>query len=247
MKSKEEREWIQKIENKEDRILLSNILENYHRFQKTSIPVSSDFLNERELELVKNALSYWKIPYSAYRPTEASERFIIQFGEDDFLTFYRIKVQALRHADVLGALFGCGFSPNMIGDIFIQEDAIYITNLKKYDRLLQQEFRQIGRVSITLEMVEKLPQILRSYTDIWLTASSPRLDLILSKLIKKSRSQTEEYQKSKRVLVNYQSISKVYFLKEQDILSVEGIGKFIVREIQEKKNGKLRILIQKYK
>lgn len=223
MKSITEREWIQRIEGKEDKILLSNILDSYHRYEKTGIPISSDFLNERELELVKRALAYLKIPYHVYFPVDACERFIVSFGEGQFLSFYRISGHALWHRDVLGALFGCGFSTSMIGDIFVLEDAIYLTNLKKYDSILERELVQIGKHSVSLEKIELLPEISRKFEDVWLTVYSMRFDLIVSKLLNLSRSKTEAYIKTKRVFINYQEVLKVYFLKEQDILSIEGV------------------------
>lgn len=241
-----EKEFIAKIKLKEDKMLFSYVLDKYYQYKKSNISLSSNFLNDRELELLGNGLKYLKIPYQTYRPNDECERTIIYFGEyENFVTFYKINITGIKHSDVLGALFGCGFSYSMLGDIFILEDQIYITNLKKYDFLLETSLIKIGSKTIQLEKIKNFPQITRKFKNISISANSARLDLIISKLLKLSRKDTLEYMKKKKILLNYSEINKVVNLKEKDILSIEGYGKVIINEILDSKNN-IRINIKKY-
>lgn len=247
MKNSREKDYIHKILNKDERLLLSKILDRYHRFQKTHVSESSDFLNIAEKNLVENFLKYMGFPYEVYIPNEHCERFIIYFGEfEDFVSFYQISISSIRHKDVLGSLFSIGFTSSMIGDIFVLEDMVYFTNLSRYNSLLESSFTEIGHHKIQLKRLDTLPVVSREFQDYWISVSSMRFDLIVSKLCHMSRRQAESYLKDKRVFVNYQIVSRIYFLKVGDILSLEGYGKFRIFNIQNLQNGKLRVCVQKY-
>lgn len=241
-----EKEFIQKLKSKDEKILLSYILDKYHQYEKTGISTSSNFLNSKELSFLENSLTFLKIKYNKYQPGDSCDRSIVYFGEyNDFVSFYQINITEVRHTDVLGSLFGSGFTHSMIGDIFVLEDIVYITNLEKYNNLLEVAFTKIGKKPIKLIRIEHLPVIERKYLDLSILVNSTRLDLILSKLLKISRKDSLEYLKKKRVLLNYTEIDKTKNLKEGDILSIEGFGKVVVKEIVDSKKG-LKIIIKKY-
>jgi len=144
-----EKEFIAKLKTKEDKLLLSYVLDKYYQFKKSGISTSSNFLNERELKFLENSLTYLNVPYITYRPNELCERSIIYFGSyQSFISIYKIKIQNVKHSDILGSLFGSGLSESMIGDIFVLEQEVYITNLEKYDFLLETSLTKIGRNSI---------------------------------------------------------------------------------------------------
>ena len=106
-----EKEFIAKLKSKDDKLLFSYILDKYYQYKKRNISQSSNFLNDRELNLLENGLTYLNIPYKIYKPNEECERSVIYFGEyENFVTFYKITIKDIRHQDVLGSLFGCGFS-----------------------------------------------------------------------------------------------------------------------------------------
>lgn len=247
MKNDQMRKWIQGLKEKEERLLFSKILDRYSDYQKTGISTASDFLNITEKNMVENGLNYLHIPYNIYTANDSCERFIIYFGEfANFVSFYRIPNISTCHSHVLGSLFGCGFSNSMIGDIFVQEDVVYFTNLTKYNRLLENSFTMIGKEKIQLQTLESFPYIVRKFQDFVFSVSSTRIDLLVSKLSHISRSKIDVYMKEKQILVNYQTVSKNKCLKMGDILSIQNIGKFIIREVSSSKNGKIRIVIQKY-
>jgi len=241
-----EKEFIAKLKTKEDKLLLSYVLDKYYQFKKSGISTSSNFLNERELKFLENSLTYLNVPYITYRPNELCERSIIYFGSyQSFISIYKIKIQNVKHSDILGSLFGSGLSESMIGDIFVLEQEVYITNLEKYDFLLETSLTKIGRNSIKLEKIDYLPKIERKFKNLSFNVNSTRIDLIISKLLKISRKDTLEYMKKKRILLNYVELEKIVNLKENDVLSIEGFGKVIIEEVIYNKNN-IRINIKKY-
>ena len=235
------------IDDKEKRFLISSVLEKYHLYKKTGKSTSTPFLNLVQVREIGMFLKGLDISYQIYAPNSVCERFILYFGEyEDFLTYYRISIPNVRHADVLGSLFGCGLSEFMIGDIFVLDDSVYLVSLSKYNLVLENNFTSIGTKFIHLQKVNALPYIEKYFQDILLLVSSLRFDLVLSRLIGASRRKTNDYMQTKRVFVNYQVVSRNYLVKVGDILSIEKVGKFVVRQIEEGKKGKIKILIQKY-
>ena len=133
----------------------------------------------------------------------------------------------------------------MLGDIFILDNEVYITNLEKYDFILETSLTKIGKIPVKLEKISILPEIKKNFKDITLSVNSTRIDLVLSKLLKLSRKDTLEYMKKKRILLNYSEISKIVNLKEKDVLSIEGYGKIIIVNQENNKNS-IRLNIKKY-
>ena len=80
------------------------------------------------------------------------------------------------------------------------------------------------------------------------TVQSLRLDAVLSVALKTSRSKVMQYIESERVNVNWQTVSSGAFsLKEGDVLSVRGFGRFKVFEIGGiTKKGRIGITVLKY-
>lgn len=247
MKNEHEKRWIQGLKRKEDKLLFSKILDQYHNFQKTGSASSSEFLNMIEKVWIEKGLEYLRIPYHTYCPNDVCERFVIYFGKfQNFVSFYQIPNISVRHSDVLGTLFVCGFTYSMIGDIFILENQALLTNLTKYNTVLEESFTMIGIRKIQLRKIDELPYIPKKFQDLYWTVSSTRVDLVVAKILGKSRKNANEYMKEKQVLINYQPAFKNVSLKQNDILSIQNSGKYKICQITPMKNGKFRLLIQKY-
>ncbi len=75
-----------------------------------------------------------------------------------------------------------------------------------------------------------------------------RLDNFIAELTKTSRTKTNELIEEGRVFVNYEDVYKSSkFVKEGDILTVRGKGKFIIKNIERyTRNEKIVVNIKKY-
>lgn len=79
--------------------------------------------------------------------------------------------------------------------------------------------------------------------------SSMRVDIIVSKLANKSRSQVNDLITSKKIFLNYQELkNNSILLKENDILSIRHVGKFkIGTKLGNTKKDNIILEINQYK
>ncbi len=221
---------------KEDRILISSILDKYRRYKRTGLPQSSHFLNPYEEKLVTRVLEEKKIPYDLVRCHALCENGVIVFGDQESpITVYWVETDGtVEHRDVLGTLFSIGMEKGTIGDILVEKTGFYLTNLTKMNSFLEENLYQIKKQLVTLKKVPKIELTESHFQEIDLIVSSMRLDQIVSRLSNQSRSMTKKVLQEKKVIVNYREIEDLsYLLKEGDILSIRGVGKF---KIQGKKS-----------
>jgi len=81
-----------------------------------------------------------------------------------------------------------------------------------------------------------------------ITASSERVDGIISKLYNMSRTQSNELFRVGKVFINGKACeNNSCFLKENDVVTVRGFGKFIFQGVQrETRKGKLNVGVLLY-
>ena len=233
----------------EEKILISNIIDKYNMYLKYGKSTCSNFLNTYELKLITSYLDYLKINYNVYQKYDFLEKRIIYFGEyENFITFYKLKNNKITHSQVLGTLFSLGLSQNTIGDIIVENDYIYYSNLTRLNKLLEENFKMISNKAIILEKIDEIILKQNHLYEFSIIVSSIRIDNILSKLTSKSRSQILDFIKEKKVLLNYQILKNSSInLKENDILSINKFGKFKIGKIlgNSKKNN-IILQIKKY-
>lgn len=249
----EKRKIIDKIPLKEDKLLVSQVLDKVLSNRKTGRCEYSYFLDTRQSSLLSGILRKENIDFTLEFFQDDCERSILKFGEDDTkkgIICYRVKQNGkIRHQDVLGSLFALGLKQEMIGDVFVEEDYVYFMVLETVKQLIESELTKFGSYSIKLEEIENFTLKEEHFISQIITVSSLRLDVVLCRLLNLSRSQVEELFIKKKVLLNYLEPNKVHtLLKEDDILSIRGYGKY---KITDKKNitrsDKIRLEVLKYK
>ena len=239
-------EYLNKIKDKPDRLLLSATLDKYRQFCKNNKSISTNFLNEYEYKFLSNSLLYLKIPYNSYKPNDYCDKHIIYFGEYlDFVHVYRIN-DIFTHSEILGTLFSIGYTYDKIGDIIIDNSCCYLTNLTKYDHLID-EVKMISNKPVKFIRIDNFIVNRDKYIIKNIIIPSLRLDVIVSKLCNLSRGKASELINSKKILVNYKEINNVsYMLKFDDILSIRGYGKYKIgnEQIKTKKDNILLTIYQ---
>ena len=220
---------------KADKILIANILDKYYVYFNTHKSTYSNFLNQRQLKLVISYLQKEKIPYSIYEPYPFLEKKIIYFGKYlDFVTFYQGDTNGtITHQQILGNLFSLGFEEDTIGDIIVEKDYFYFTNLSRLNTYLEENFSLVNGKQINLHKVEEIVLTENHFEPMTILVRSMRLDIIISRISGKSRNQVISMIEDKMVLLNYEEVrNSCVFLKTDDILSVRRIGKFKIGEIK---------------
>ena len=240
-------EYLNRIKDKSDRLLLSTTLDKYRQFSKNNKSLSTSFLNEYEYKFLCNSLNFLKIPYNSYKVNDYCDKHIIYFGEYlDFVHVYKIN-DIFTHSEILGTLFSIGYTYDKIGDIIIANSCCYLTNLTKYDHLLD-EVKMISKKLVKLIKIDNFTVDKDKYIIKNIIIPSLRLDVIVSKLCNLSRGKSCELINSKKILVNYKEINNTsYILKNDDILSIRGYGKYRISEKQIKtKKDNILLTIYEY-
>ena len=155
----------------------------------------------------------------------------------------------MRHNEILATLFQMGFEPDTIGDIWVEQDGFYLTNLTRLNIYLEDNLVLVRGKLVHLEPVEKLELKEEHFQEQQVILSSLRLDNLISKLVPTSRKEALRLLEREEVLYNYQvAKSSLVSVKEQDVFSIRHVGKFIVAEIggQTRKN-KWIVKLKKYK
>ena len=229
--------------NKEDRIILKNIINKYELCKKGRQITNIEFYDSYEINLIISFLNKLKIPYHIYDIDNFLEKKLITFKEEQQnLTLLKIKSKnkLLQHKDYMGAIYNIGISPNKIGDIILIEDVCYFFTGKNLVNYFETNLITVGN---SLVEVEEVPidsiNYQRTYTYINKSLVSLRLDVALAKLYNLSRSDIQKKISSKDVIVNsLVTTNSIKNIKENDKISFKKYGKVIINKININSKGK---------
>lgn len=257
---------------KEEQLLEKRLLDlsrqSYHR----DIITYSDFLNLNELNILhtfpKDALYSNFITFGGYVSAERQMAAFLPdalslrggdiIAEDLFLK--RISVlkitplnpkyaEALTHRDYLGAILNLGIERSKTGDILINEEGAYLFVTSHIKDFLIEELTRIRHTTV-LVSEEKMHTFSYAprYDEIKGTVASVRLDSLLSVAFSSSRSKLSGLIEGGKVFVNGKLItSNGYQPKEDDIISVRGMGKFQYKGIlSTTRKNRIYITLHKY-
>ncbi|HHT97646.1 MAG TPA: RNA-binding protein [Clostridiales bacterium] len=245
--------------DKDEQLIKKRFIELANTASNKYILTSTDFLNLNEQNLFYSILN--ELPIINYRFFGGfinSERKILCFYNEDCefpISCINIKPKnvkfsnKLTHRDYLGAIINLGIDRSKLGDIVITDHNAYVfchDQIKDYiiENLYQVKNTNIISESYNVEEFTYNPK----FKEITGTVSSIRLDSILSVAFNISRNKLTDYILAGKVFVNSKVvISNNYSLKENDIVSVRGLGKFSFIGISYKtKKGRQSIKIHLY-
>ena len=223
----------------------------------------SDFLNLNELNILHTTPKQdWFSQYVTFGGYEFAERQMVAFLPDAlcYKTDYPISTlkiaplhkkfaESLSHRDYLGGILNLGIDRSKLGDILVQEDGAIVFIHKSLEHFLQEELTRIRHTSVMVTSVEELDFIYKpKIKEIRGTVSSLRLDSLLSLAFSSSRSKLVDYIENGKVFVNGKLItSNGYQIKENDIISVRGLGRFrFIEMISQTKKERCFVLLHLY-
>lgn len=156
--------------------------------------------------------------------------------------------EKLNHRDFLGALLNLGIERKILGDILVEENIAYVYVHESMAEFISRELFKVKHTYVNVKVengqIEREP----SFLDVSGFVSSFRLDALLSLAFRMSRKESSDYIKMKKVYRNSKlCVSPAALLKEGDIISVRGYGKFIFFEAgNTSKKGRHHVLLKKY-
>ena len=248
---------------KEELMLQKRLIELSKVAYQRGIVTYSDFLNLNELNILHTTPKQeWFSTYETFGGYEYSERQMVAFLPDAlcYEHIYPISMlkisplqkkfsEQLSHRDYLGAILNLGIERCKIGDILVEEEGAILFVCHSLEAFIMDELTRIRHTSVrvTREETETF-----SYTpsvkEMKGTVSSLRLDSLLSLAFASSRSKLVAYIENGKVFVNGKLItSNGYQIKEDDIVSVRGLGRFQFKEtVSQTKKGRYYVTLHLY-
>lgn len=256
--------------DKSEEMFRKHILDLADAAYQRGIPVFSDFMNLNELNIFHNTVQKFSyIRWNTFGGYESAERQIAAFLPDALCCEEKSVLQAaeypisclkvrplnrkfsdsLNHRDYLGAILNLGIERPKVGDILVDEECAYVFCRENMADFISGELTRIRHTSVSCRQVpvgafSYVPktEIIRG------TVASVRLDSVLALAFRSSRSSLVGLIEGGKVFVNGKmAVSNGYNLKESDIISARGLGKFrYVGMTAQTKKGRCCVEIEKY-
>lgn len=209
---------------------------------------------ERELSFV---------PSEAFGGFEGAERVMIRFGSaEDFgyeeeFPIVCLKISPLMqkfaddlgHRDILGALMNLGIDRSTLGDIILKDNQGYVFCMRSIAPFIMENLGKVRHTSVLCAETKEIPSVREEeLAEMTIQVSSERIDGVMARVYKLSRSDSVELFRQKKVFVNGRLCeNNNRILKAQDKVSVRGYGRFLYKEPQGvSKKGKLHVRILVY-
>lgn len=223
--------------------------ELYNRANQNYYPVFSDFLNLEEQSVL--AKSY--LPCVLYGGYEGAERVVAGFGdnvcEQDFpIRCVEIKpvnkkfADKLSHRDFLGGLINLGIKRELLGDIIIFENSAYLFCLDKISNYIKDNLSRVRHTTVEVNEVDAPPvKAVEPKGAEEMVIASLRVDVAVCQVYNLSRNECAKLFETDKVFINSRKLeSRSYQLKEGDMVSVRGYGRFqFVSVVRKTKKDRL--------
>ena len=260
---------LNKYSKPEDKLLISKMLDKAENSISKNKIQYTDFLDLYQQQLLSKILKQEKIEnYKITGGIESSERNIILFYPEKLKTIVndskkilpiiciRIKLpkemyNKYNHRDYLGGLLKLGIKREKIGDILVFEDGADILILEEISKFITNNINALtrfGKSNIEVIELQDIREKKINTKEIQIIIPSLRIDAVVAELAKTSRGKAEELLEQGRIFLNYEEIQKTTKqIKENDILTIRGKGKFIIgKQEGTTKNGRIKIAVQQF-
>ena len=255
---------------KEETLLRKRLIELSNLAYQRGIVMYTDFLNLNELNILHTTpKDLFPAVYKTFGGYGFSERqmaaflpdaFYLYGSDEDIQAAFPIRIvkitplqkkfsETLLHRDYLGALLNLGIERSKLGDILVGEYEACVFAAEPLAEFIVQELTRI-RHTVVCASIEDTAGFFYEpkFEEIKGTVASVRLDSLLSLAFQSSRSKLSALIEGQRVYVNGKLItSNGYQVRENDIISVRGMGRFAYKGIlSETKKGRYYVSVYKY-
>ena len=254
----------------DDKLIIAKLMDKIKICKMRNKIVSTEFLTIYNREIIQKELN--KIKFKNYLffggYEEAEGRILIIYPEklneeiiknnlNNIIKAIKIElpkelVGKYNHRDYLGTVMQSGLKRDRIGDIIVYEDKAYIfvwNENAQYSKETIKQFVRFNKAKIEVINYEDVEIKEPEFEEIQISISSFRLDNFISEIARISRNKAEELLQNEKIFVNTKLEKKATkLIKENDILAIRGIGKFIISEfIGSNRKGKNVVIVKKYK
>lgn len=239
-------------------LLKKRLAELSHRAFERGYTTYSTFLNLQEISILKSLKVDSK--YSLFGGYENADRCVAAFSNDEIYSYpiVCIKIEPLQqkfsdkltHRDFLGALMNLGIEREMLGDIKILNNEGYLFCLDKISQYIVDNLSSIKHTSVKCKIIDDIPELFNQIPDEEeYIVSSLRIDTVVSAVFKMSRNSASQLINQEKIFINSKTVYKDSIqLKEDDVVSVRGYGKFIYSQtVNETRKHKMVVAIRLYR
>ena len=226
--------------------------------------VFTDFLDMAQRSYIlagRRSLPALPVFYGGY---PGAERVIAGFGvpeEAGYEAFFPIAIvhisplnerfsDKLSHRDFLGAVLNLGIDRRLTGDILTDGTEGWIFVREHIAAFIEESLTQIKHTRVKAVKTDHIPDgIIREPLAENIIVPSLRLDVLISRVFNLPRKETEKLLASEKVFINGIVRTKSsYILKEGDLVSVRGCGRFrYAEDAGNTKKGNIKAVIEKYR
>ena len=239
-------------------LLKKRLAELSHRAFERGYTTYSAFLNLQEISILKSLKLNSK--YSLFGGYENADRCVAAFTNEEIYSYpiVCIKIEPLQqkfsdkltHRDFLGALMNLGIEREMLGDIKILNNEGYLFCLDKISQYIVDNLSSIKHTSVKCKIIDDIPELFNQIPDEEeYIVSSLRIDTVVSAVFKMSRNSASQLINQEKIFINSKTVYKDSIqLKEDDVVSVRGYGKFIYSQtVNETRKHKMVVAIRLYR
>ena len=251
------------MNNQEDKLFAARLSDMVSRCERDSCAQFSSFLDERQCALAQqwcsgNASGLHSMLWGGFPDARRKMLAVYPDYYDDYiigdfpmkcLTFSFRREDRLSHRDFLGTFMGLRLKRETIGDIVTDKGIAQVLVTDVAARLITAELSKIGRVGVKITDDRPFELIVKQeFQDISGTVASMRLDCVVGLAAKLSREKAAALIRSEKVDINhFTALSVSAELREGDVLSIRGCGRFVLAGIDgSTKKGRIHINLRKY-
>ena len=246
----------------EEKLLLAKTEDLFRLCDKYATPQFSAFLNEAEKAFIKKnigeRMGYNCCFFGGYNDAMRTVFGVFPEWESSELSSFPIKTikiikkykKELSHRDFLGTVLSNGINRELVGDILVNDGDAYIFILSDIADFIASGIDKIANVGVktSVEEISDLEIPEPKFETINTVVASLRLDAVVAAMLKISRKETSSLIIGEKVSINHLSCQNIsHILKENDIISVRGSGRFIFLRVNgTTRSDRLHIMIKKY-
>lgn len=246
-----------------DDLLKKRFLELAERSYRSDKFIFTDFLSMAEVSLLyslEREIGPANMTLSG--GIEDAERCVARFGNPDSFGYSEdfpivcIKVEPLMqkfsddlsHRDILGSIMGLGIERSNLGDIIISENKAYVFCLERMADYVIDNLTKVRHTSVKCSVTEDVPKVADNGVEMNVQAHGERIDGLVSKIYGHSRSKSIELFRQQKIFVNGRICeNNSYNLKEGDLVSVRGSGRFkFLGVVGTTRKGNLNVKVVRY-
>ncbi len=222
----------------------------------------TDFLTLSEIETAKTVLNGANFMFYGGHPDTERQMLCIAPGDVEIvpemfpICGMKIVPKSIKfasnfsHRDVLGSVLGLGLQRDVIGDIFIKEKEAYLLCAERIAVFLEEQLLQVRHTNVQCSVADASEtEFTKEFQELTRTVSAIRIDTVVAVAFGISRSSAASAISSGKVFINGREIvSPSSAVKEQDVISLRGLGKARLKEIGGlTKKGRISVTLERYR